>query len=82
MGSNPKQCVRGRDVSLVDCADEGPDGVDYVAFVWEKLTMQRSTKRAAQNNPTGPRALPPTPSAPIRAKASAPDGPGPATPGY
>lgn len=44
MGSNPKQCVRGRDVSLVDCADEGPDGVDYVAFVWEKLTMQRSTK--------------------------------------
>jgi hypothetical protein len=81
MGSNSKQCVRSRNITLVDCADEGPDGVDYGAFIGEKLTMRTSTKREAQNNLPGPRALPPTPSGPIRDEASAPDGPGPATSG-
>jgi hypothetical protein len=81
MGSDRKQCGRGRDISLVDCTDERPDGVDYVAFVEEKLTVWRSTKRELQNN-LGSRAVPPTPSGPIRAEACIPDDLKPETLGY
>jgi hypothetical protein len=81
MGSDRKQCGRGRDISLIDCTDEGLHGVDYVAFVGEKLTVRPSTKREPQNNP-GSRALPLTPSGPIRAEAWTPDSLGPATQEY
>ena len=81
MGSDLKRCGRGRDISLDEYADEGPDGVDYVAFTGEKLTLRQSTKREPQTNP-GPRALPPTPSGSIRAEAWTPDSLGPATQEY
>ena len=48
MGSDLKRCGRGRAISLDEYADEGPDGVDYVAFTGEKLTLRQSTKREPQ----------------------------------
>jgi hypothetical protein len=80
MGGYPKQRMRGRDISLVDYADEGPDEAGYAAIGSNGLTIRRS-KREAYNNP-GPRAFQPIPFGLIRAVACAPGDLRPVTLGY